>query len=419
MKRNLSVLFLIVFLTIILLSGCAAPEERAWWSGQKALAEEKYGEAAESFEKAGAFQDAGRLLSYARAFQNYENGDFEAAGYGFQALGDFKDSLLMDSYCRARQQEAVAQAAFTSEDAEAAVLGLIEAASIYTELSLFRDSDMRAADCRDQIFGKAKEWMNLNQYDEAAYGFEALGDWQESRVLKEYCKAASLEQKGAYLEAADLFSQIPDVLDSVSRAENVRMQIYHQAEELKEKGDFEAAAAAFESLGSYRDAKEQADRAVVLLVREMLQAGRYADALGKLEHLADLSVFSPADQTQTANLVAFLNSFLNAWMNAHAGVMNGFFSRNLLQPYLIPESELDSLILSELPDDLAFQNYGYVFQGADVKNLLILDGSILYADLHGASSYSSPDGNVETVEDLLVLVETGGGYPRIIGVLSK
>ena len=68
MKRNLSVFFLIVFLTIILLSGCAAPEERAWWSGQKALAEEKYGEAAESFEKAGAFQDAGRLLSYARAF---------------------------------------------------------------------------------------------------------------------------------------------------------------------------------------------------------------------------------------------------------------------------------------------------------------------------------------------------------------
>ena len=66
MKRIIS-LVLLLTLTAVLLSGCSDPEERAWQSGQKALAEENYSEAAAAFEQAGSFQDADQLPSAVRS----------------------------------------------------------------------------------------------------------------------------------------------------------------------------------------------------------------------------------------------------------------------------------------------------------------------------------------------------------------
>ena len=69
MKKTLSLILLLSLMSALLLCGCAGPEEKAWQEGQKALAEEKYGDAIAAFEKAGSMQDAEQLLAYARAMQ--------------------------------------------------------------------------------------------------------------------------------------------------------------------------------------------------------------------------------------------------------------------------------------------------------------------------------------------------------------
>ena len=108
MKKLICLVLLLSLLPCLLLSGCADSAERAWQSGQKALAEEKYDVAISSFQKAGSFQDADRLLLYAQASQDLVTGNYDSAEAGFHALGDFKDSLLMVSYSRAKAQDAFA-----------------------------------------------------------------------------------------------------------------------------------------------------------------------------------------------------------------------------------------------------------------------------------------------------------------------
>ena len=417
MKKMISFVLLLSLLPC-LLCGCADSSERAWNSGQKALAEEKYDVAITSFQKAGSFQDAERLLLYAQASQDLVSGNYESAEAGFRALGDFKDSVLMTSYCRAQAQDAAAQAAFSSGDANGAVSAAMEAYALYSALPLFRDSDTRGAACRDQLYSKATEWMNAGRFDEAAACFEALGDWQDCAGLQTYCKAAALESRASYVEAAKLFSEVPTVLDAASRAENARSQAYQAAVGLKDRGDYESAIGAFSALGEYRDSLSQLDSVTGLLVREQLKAGAYAESLKKLSSLTDLSVFPSVDPASGGNLPAFLDSVVNVWLNAHAHVMNSFFACNLLQPYLEPGGELDTLTRAELEkEDEIPLNYGFVYLGSEVKELHALDENFIAAKVQGSGSVSGPEGTAETAQEMWILTDSSRGYPLAAAVL--
>ena len=413
MKRAIT----LVLLFSLLLSGCAGSQERSWKAGQKALSEEKYSEAAAAFEKAGSYQDAEMLLRYAEAWLDLENGEYSRASEAFQALGDFKDSVLMDVYCQAREQEAIAQAAFTDGDAEPAVSAGASAYELYTGLSLFRDCDARAEACRDQLYSKATEWMSLGRYAEAESGFAALGDWQDCAMLRKYCKAAELEEQSDWLEAAELYDEITSVPDAAARAENARGQAYQQAADLMNRGDYEAAAAAFAALGSYRDAEAQRDSASMLQVLTLLRAGSYAEALKNLNSLSDLTVFPAADPAENASVENYLVAFTGAWMNAHAGVMTSFFSCSLLQPYLDPGGELDTMIRAELTDDTPPQNYAFQFLGAEVMDQRALEEGFLAAKVHGSASCFGPDGPVEMDETMWILLDTGRGNPIAVAAL--
>ena len=417
MKKMISFVLLLSLLPC-LLCGCADSSERAWNSGQKALAEEKYDVAITSFQKAGSFQDAERLLLYAQASQDLVSGNYENAEAGFRALGDFKDSVLMTSYCRAQAQDAAAQAAFSSGDANGAVGAAMEAYALYSALPLFRDSDTRGAACRDQLYSKATDWMNAGRFDEAAACFEALGDWQDCAGLQTYCKAAALESRASYVEAAKLFSEVPTVLDAASRAENARSQAYQAAVSLKDRGDYESAIGAFSALGEYRDSLSQLDSVTGLLVREQLKAGAYAESLKKLSSLTDLSVFPTVDPASSGNLPAFLDSVVNVWLNAHAHVMNSFFACNLLQPYLEPGGELDTLTRAELEkEDEIPLNYGFVYLGSEVKELHTLDENFIAAKVQGSGSVSGPEGTAETAQEMWILTDSSRGYPLAAAVL--
>ena len=418
MKKTISMILLLSLMSALLLCGCAGPEEKAWQEGQKALAEEKYGDAIAAFEKAGSMQDAEQLLAYARAMQDLEDGGYAKAGEGFNAMGDFKDSLLMVSYCRAREQEAAAQTAFSSGETDTAVTTAGEALEGYDKLALFRDSDDRAASCRGLLYSQANEWMNLGKYEAAASGFSALGNWQDSDELQKYCKAAALEADGAYAAAAELFAEIPKILDSKTRANGVLGQAYQHALDLKENGDYEAALDAFAQLGDYKDVREQAESTSVLQIRSLLRSGSCAAALEKLNLLENDAAFQAADPAANEELNAFLHSFLSTWMNAHAGIMTGFFSRNLLQPYVVSGGELETQIQTELSDESYPQNYGFVYQGTEVEKLLSLDDGFTAARVKGTASWYGPEGPVEKQENILVLVDSRQGKPLAAAVLS-
>ena len=408
MKKALSFLMLFSLLLSVLLSGCSGAEDRAWQKGQKALAEENYGDAVSAFEKAGSVQDAEKLLSYSQASLCLEKGDYAGAEEGFRMLGDFKDCVLMSSYCCARERE---QTAFSAADADEAVSACADAYQIYTGLTLFRDSDDRAGNCRELLYSNATEWMDLGRYEAAASAFSALGGWQDSAGLEKYCRASALEGQGSYAAAAKLYSEIPEYLDSGTRADSAYEQAYQHAADLREQGDYEAAIDAFSELGDYRDAKEQIEATTVLRIRSLLRAGAYAEALEKLNLLTDDSAFSEADPAGSDSLRAFLDGFVNAWMSAHAGIMQAYFACNLLQPYLEPGGELDTLVREELTDETAPQNYGFIYYGFEVQKLLALDDGLTLAKVKGSSSCSGPDGFEEKQEDMQVLVDTRQGAP--------
>ncbi len=416
MKRMKKLALLLSLTVSLLITGCSGAEERAWQSGQKALSEENYPAAVEAFEKAGSYQDAERLLQYAKASVYLENGDYTEAGTGFRQLGDYKDSLMMDTYCQAREQEAIAQAAFQSADTDLAVSSCMEACGLYSGLALFRDSDVRASDNRELLYTKATEWMNQGSFDAAASGFAALEDWQDSSRLQTYCRASALEQKSEYAEAAELFSQIPDVLDSNAREDAAREQAYQLAADLLESGDYTAASAAFAELGTYRDSENQRDSAVKLQIQVLLRTGSYAEALDCLSTLEDPGVFPEADPSANADLGMFLGGFVSTWMNAHAGVMNAFFSCNLLQPYLEPGGELDTLIRAELTDDGTPLNYNYIFLGYEVTDMRVLDEGFTVAEVQGTASYVGQGGYTEVEESLQVLIDSRQGNPLAAAV---
>ena len=186
---------------------------------------------------------------------------------------------------------------------------------------------------------------------------------------------------------------------------------------MRDRGDYESAISAFIALGEYRDSLSQLDSVTGLLVRDQLKAGAYAEALKKLNQLTDLSVFPSVDPASAGNLPAFLDSVVNVWLNAHAHVMNSFFACNLLQPYLEPGGELDTLIREEITDDGSPLNYAFVFYGAEVTELYALDEGFTAAKVSGSSSHIGQEGQVQVSETLWVLLDTTGSYPAAAAVL--
>ena len=98
-------------------------------------------------------------------------------------------------------------------------------------------------------------------------------------------------------------------------------------------------------------------------------------------------------------------------MSAHAGIMQAFFGCSLLQPYLEPGGELDTQIRSELTDDTPHQNYGFIFNGAEVTELLALDDGYTAALVTGTASCLGPEGAMNLDQTLRVLIDTSKGSP--------
>ncbi len=406
MKNKLHLILLLCL--CLLLSGCADAGERAWQSGQKALAEENYAEALEAFGKAGSFQDSDRLRRYAEAALAFENAEYEKAVSLFQSLGDYKDSSLMIAYCHARELESGGSEAFRAGNVDLGIRSTAEASGVYAELALFRDSGERAESCREALYTRANDYMNEDRFEAAAMVFASLGDWQESRELQAYCSACAREKQEDYTEAAALFTGIAGFRDSADRADAALAMAYTKAVSLKESGSYRDAADAFSALGSYRDAQDQRDGVALMMISDLIAEGSFSEVLNQLSLLEDSGLLHAEDPSAHSSLISFLDSFMNSWMNAHAGTLNAFFSCGLLEPYVEAGGELDSRIRASLTDETGPQNYSFVYYGSEVSDILPVSDGFYAARVHGTGSVYTPAGLQDCEETLQVLVNTGG-----------
>ncbi len=119
----------------------------------------------------------------------------------------------------------------------------------------------------------------------------------EAEKLKRYRRALSCMEEGGYGEAARIFTELGDYLES---GRMVSECAYRQALLLAEGGRDEEAVTAFAALGGYSDSENQ-----IALARERIRAKRYAEA----ERLEEAEEYSRAwDLFTDPDMAGYLDS---------------------------------------------------------------------------------------------------------------
>ena len=228
MKKT-AILLLMLILTVVVLTGCQESIATKYMNAQTLMAEGKYAEAAERFEALGSYEESSMLTMYCKAAAAGERGDYGTAFSGFRGLGEYKDSRMMLEYYSARSYE------------DGNWRNKLQAATMYEQNSLFRDSASRAENCRRAVYDEAQRLKSTGNYDGACDRLDALGRYQNAA------------------------SQIPETR-------------YQQGIAKREAKDWDGAVAAFEKAGSYSDAATQITETRYLKAKDLTSKGDYAGA---------------------------------------------------------------------------------------------------------------------------------------------
>ncbi|MBO7372895.1 MAG: phosphodiester glycosidase family protein [Oscillospiraceae bacterium] len=438
LKRNIFIL-LLVLAALLTLTGCASAAEKDYLAAGKLLEQGEFEKAAEKFQTLGSYEDASRLLMLSRAALAAENGDYETARRAFSALGEFRDVPEMLRYYEGREAEAAGRSSLGSEDGGAEWKQLKNAAEIYANLPGFLDTAEREADCLSTLYGLGQTFLNNTRYSDAYDVFGMLGGFQDSTQLKDYSEACISEAKGANLEAAEQFSQIPDVLDAAARADSNRETVYQKALSLSEQGDQETAITLFSALGSYRDAKDQSIAKTQLLVQERLQRGDYEGVLFLMDAAPEAFSLQPADPADYQRFEDFLDQFVYAYLyfsaNTSEDAVSGYYG---VVPFMEQNSMLDKRLRQFLMIGNFSHNSNFNFHGGELLDLFRVDGDCYLAYYRSSASVLQPIGAVEenrtfrimlrdsengliagSIEDCLYGTENPTGRPVITGPLPN
>ncbi len=143
MKKALVCLMVLMLLASLIPAGCAETAESLYSQAQSLLASGQYAQAADIFDQLGFYEEAARLALFCRALAAGEGGDYDAAIKAFQSLGDYKGSDFLVTYYKARKLDATAAGdPLNNWDI------WLDAAALYGQISLFRDSQARAESSR-------------------------------------------------------------------------------------------------------------------------------------------------------------------------------------------------------------------------------------------------------------------------------
>ena len=440
MKHRLkSIIVLLAVCMVFPLTGCSSDVQKDYLAAETLLEQGKYEEAAAKFENLGSYEEASRLLMLSRAALAAENGDYENAGKAFSALGEFRDVPEMTRYYEGRKAETGGRIALSSDDGGDGFLLLKDAADIYAELADYRDASQRRADCLGTLYEHGRELLFDAGYAEASSMFAALEDYEDSVLLSKYCRAGILEADGANLEAAEQFSQIPDILDSAERADENREMVYQKAVVLSAEGDQETAITLFSALGSYRDAEAMCVSTTRLLVQERLQKGDYEGVLFLMDAAPEAFSLQPVDQADRQRIESFLDQFVYAYLylsaNTSTDAVAGYYG---VVPYLEPNGALDQRLRQFLMIGNFSHNSNFNYYGGELLDAFLVEGNCYLAYYRASASANQPIGPVqenrtfrimlrdsengliaESIEDCLYKTENPTGRPVITGPLPN
>ena len=408
LKKNIILLAVCLALP---LAGCASGVQEDYLAAETLLEQGKYEEAAAKFENLGSYEEASRLLMLSRAALAAENGDYESAEKAFSALGEFRDVPEMTRYYEGRKAETDGRIALSSEDGGDDFLLLKNAVDIYAELTEYRDAAQRSSDCLAALYEHGRELLFDARYAEAGNVFAILTNYKDSELLNRYCRAGILEEDGANLEAAEQFSQIPDVLDAAERADENRETVYQKAVALSAEGDQEAAITLFSALGSYRDAEDLCISTTQRLVQERLQKGDYEGVLFLMDAAPEAFSLQLVDQADRQRYEVFLDQFVEAYLrfssNTTEDAVSAYYG---VVPYLSQNSALDRRLRQFLMIGSYSHNSYFNFYGGELLDAFRVGENCSLVYYSSSASANQPIGPVQVDRTFRIMVrdsETG------------
>lgn len=190
-----------------------------------------------------------KVKAYDAAAQLFEAGNYEKADDAFKPIQTFRDSENL---------------MYISEVFYELEQGNYENAAKYTvDIKEYSSSDeeLKKAidDGRADFYAQAQSFVLQENYDDASYTYQCLGDYEDSVQASIYCDGMQKETEGNLQEAIALFDKVADYKDAASQKE--LCTTYLEASELQAKGDdasLEQAAGLFTQLGNFQDSANRA-----------------------------------------------------------------------------------------------------------------------------------------------------------------
>lgn len=130
-----------------------------------------------------------------------------------------------------------------------------QAAAEFEKLNGYEDSMLLTVYCR------SRDKLEKGEYALAVAGFASISSFRDSALAAKYA-AALFESEGsdqAKLKAATQLDEIPLYLDSQTRAEGLRSDMYKKAEKQFEEKEYANAYSTFMLLGEYKDSRQMSE----------------------------------------------------------------------------------------------------------------------------------------------------------------
>lgn len=278
MKKLVAIVLLLVF---AMLTSCAPSMSSRYENAQNLLAKGLYEQAAKAFSELGAYEDASKYLMYIKALQIAEDGDYPSALSSLMALGDFADASLQYEYYTARQAEANQDYAF--------------AKATYDSIATFRDAKERGDALWQKRYNQAYELAENGRYDEGISLFSELGDYQDCSQQITYYTARQAEESEAYEYAKYCYDSLASFRDAKDRSEALWSSLYTKALSLQESGEYDESIYLFSVLVGYKDSDQQ------VIYSSALQAEMNGDHEWAKEQYDSLGTFR--DSTARGNAI--------------------------------------------------------------------------------------------------------------------
>ena len=214
---------------LLLCTGCSDRNVDYYESAQRYLGCGEYDAAAYIFEQLGEYRDAGEYALYTRALEAMAAGDYALAQTNFELVEPFKSSTRYLTYLEAL--------ALKDEG------DLETARELLNDLGSFADSRELVAALDKAIplqqLAHCQSLVEAGEYEAALSLLEAMSLTADVQSLKEKCREGILRaqydsawlkyQQGAYGEAMAAFEALGDVLDAPARLMLCQGAMYRQA----------------------------------------------------------------------------------------------------------------------------------------------------------------------------------------------